>query len=358
LDSTETLKQKIGTDDDNGILVLNKHNLTYLTGILGSSALLVSKEKKGEIFAHDVNYGFVKTSARDFFVERIKPTENIFDKIVKKVRTLNIKSLTVDSATVETWNNLSKALGKKIKLKVDKSVIEDLRKIKNAKEINQIRKAAVATRKGMQVAAETIVPGIKESEVSAEIEYAIKKQGSFKIAFETIVASGKGSAFPHGNISNKKICKGDMVVVDIGAKHNFYCSDMTRTFVVGTASEKQKKIFQIVTKAQIKAIESIRDGINASYVDSIARKVIEKEKYGEYFVHSLGHGVGLEVHEKPILSSKSRDKLVCGNIVTVEPGIYIMNYGGVRIEDTILVKKSGIEKLTDGIYNFRAEENR
>lgn len=357
MNNIETLKQKNITDDNNGILVLNKHNLTYLTGIVGSSALLISKEKKGEIFTHDVNYGFVKTSAKDFFVERIKPTENIFDKIVKKVQTLNIKNLTLDSATIETWNNLSKSLGKKIKLKIDKSGIQDLRKIKNAKEINQIKKAAVATKKGMQVAAETIVPGIKESEVIAEIEYAIKKQGSFKLAFETIVASGKGSAFPHGNISNKKICKGDIVVVDIGAKHNFYCSDMTRTFVVGTATEKQKKIFQIVTKAQIKAIESIRDGIKASYVDSIARKVIEKEKYGEYFVHSLGHGVGLEVHEKPILSSKSKDKLVGGNIVTVEPGIYIIDYGGFRIEDTILVKKNGIEKLTDGIYNFRAEKN-
>ena len=357
MNSIEALKEKISTDDNNGILVLDKHNLTYLTGILGSSALLVSKEKKCGIFSHDVNYSFVKMSAKDFFVERVKTTENILDKIIKEVQTLNIKNLVLDSATIETWDNLSKAFGKKIKLNLDKSVIQDLRKIKNSKEISQIRKAAVATRKGMQVAAETIVPGIKESEVIAEIEYAIKKQGSFKMAFETIVASGKGSAFPHGNISNKKICKGDTVVVDIGAKYNFYCSDMTRSFVVGTPSEKQKKIFQIVTKAQIKAMGNIKDGVNANYVDGIARKVIEKENYGKYFVHSLGHGVGLEVHEKPILSSISSDKLTSGNIVTIEPGIYIKDFGGVRIEDTVLVKKEGIEKLTDGIYNFRAAKN-
>lgn len=357
LKSLEALKHKMTEENNNGILVLNNPNLTYLTGISGSSALLVLKDKNCIIFSHDVNYDFVKTHSKDLFVERVEPNENIFNKIVKKAKTLKIKNLTLDSATVEIWNNLSKDLGKNIKLKVDKSSIQDLRKIKSDKEVNQIKKAAKATIKGMQVATETITPGIKESEVIAEIEYAIKKQGCFRNAFETIVASGKGSAFPHGNVSDKKISKGDIVIVDVGVKYNFYCSDMTRTFVAGIPSEKQKKIFQIVTNAQIKAMESIKEGINASYVDSVARKVIEKDGYGEYFVHSLGHGVGLEVHEKPFLSSKSKDKLASGNVVTVEPGIYLMNYGGVRIEDTVLVKKDGIEKLTDGIRNFRAEKN-
>jgi Xaa-Pro dipeptidase len=351
----EALKQKMVMRKKDGILVLNSANLIYLTGFPGSSALLISKDRECIVYSHDVNYEYTKRNASHLEVERIKPGENILKKIVKKAKILEIEDLVLDSATIETWNILSKLSDKNIKLEVDRSLIQDLRKIKSKKEIKQLKKAAELTIKGMQVAAETISSGIKESEVAAEIEYAIRKHDCSSMAFETIVASGKDSAFPHGGFSNKEICKGDVVVVDVGAKYNFYCSDMTRTFVVGKPSEKQKKLLQIINRSQKKALEIIKEGIEANHVDKVVRKMIEKAGYGEYFVHSLGHGVGLEVHEQPILGSKNKDKVTAGNVVTVEPGIYLVDYGGVRIEDTILIKKEGIEKLTDGIHNFELE---
>jgi Xaa-Pro aminopeptidase len=352
----ETIKEKMVTGNKkDGVLVLNSANLLYLTGLPGSSALLISKDRDCVIFSHDVNYGYLKKKAKDFTVVRVKPSENILKKIVKKAKTYEIKNLILDSATIETWNALSKISDNSIKLGVDRKIIQDMRKIKTKEEIKQLRKAADLTIKGMQVAAQVISPGIKESQVAAEVEYVIRKHDCSGMAFETIVASGKGSAFPHGSSSSKEICRGDIVVVDVGAKYNFYCSDMTRTFAVGPSSEKQKRIFQIIKKSQREALKTLRDCVDAKYVDNIARKIIEKEGYGEYFVHNLGHGVGLEVHEQPILGSRSKDKVMAGNVITVEPGIYLIDYGGVRIEDTVLVKKDGIEKLTDGIHNFELE---
>jgi Xaa-Pro dipeptidase len=191
--------------------------------------------------------------------------------------------------------------------------------------------------------------------VAAEIEYAMRKQGSYGTAFETIVASGSCSAFPHGVCSDRKIRKGDLVVIDVGAAYKFYRSDMTRTLVAGKPSEKQTKIYNIVKTAQEKAFETLKLNVKAADVDGVARKIIADAGYGEYFVHSLGHGVGLEVHEPPTLSPESKEVLAAGNVVTVEPGIYLVGYGGVRIEDTVLVQRNGAEKLTNGPYALSKE---
>ena len=200
----------------------------------------------------------------------------------------------------------------------------------------------------MKVASETVRSGVKEKDVAAEIEYAMRKAGSDGTAFETIVASGVTSAFPHGSNLEKTICKGDLVVVDLGATYRFYRSDITRTFIAGKASEKQTRIYETVKLAQQKAFETIKHGVLASEVDLAARQVIEQAGFGEFFVHNLGHGVGLEVHEAPILSPESKDILMVGNVVTDEPGIYVPGFGGVRIEDTVLVTKNGAEILTIG----------
>jgi Xaa-Pro aminopeptidase len=200
-----------------------------------------------------------------------------------------------------------------------------------------------------------VAAGIREYEVAAEIEYAMRKQGSSGTAFETIVASGVYSAFPHGCCSDRKIREGDLVVVDVGATYKSYRSDMTRTFVAGNPSEKQKKLYQIVKKAQEKAFEAVKPNVKAADVDAAARKIIADAGYGDCFVHNLGHGVGLEVHEPPTLSPDSKDVLAAGNVVTVEPGIYLVGYGGVRIEDAVLVQRNGAEKLTNGPYALDKE---
>jgi Xaa-Pro dipeptidase len=196
---------------------------------------------------------------------------------------------------------------------------------------------------------------MKEYEVAAEIEYAMRKRGSYGTAFETIVASGPRSAFPHGGCSDREIRAGDLVVVDVGATYKFYRSDMTRTLVAGKPSEKQKKLYEIVKAAQEKAFEIIKPNVKARDVDAATRKIIEDAGYGEYFVHGLGHGVGLEVHEPPTLNPSSKEALVMGNVVTDEPGIYLVGYGGVRIEDTVLVRKNDAEKLTKGLYGLGSE---
>jgi Xaa-Pro aminopeptidase len=164
------------------------------------------------------------------------------------------------------------------------------------------------------------------------------------------VASGTCSAFPHGGCGEKKLVTGDLVVVDIGAKYRNYCADMTRTFTVGNPSAKQAKIFTVVRKAQEQAFRVMRAGAKAADVDAIARQIIEQAGYGEYFVHGLGHGIGLQVHEQPVLNSTSKDVLEAGNVATDEPGVYLVGFGGFRVEDSVTVSEAGAERLTEGLY--------
>ncbi len=168
-----------------------------------------------------------------------------------------------------------------------------------------------------------------------------------------MVASGIRSAYPHGGCTDRKIMKGDLVVLDIGAKYQNYRADLTRTVTVGKPSSKQVRIHEVVREAQDRAFQSVRAGVKACDIDAVARGLIEREGYGEYFVHSLGHGIGLNVHEPPTLNPETKDKLRVGNVVTVEPGIYIVKFGGVRIEDTVLVRRGGAEKLTRVPYDLR-----
>ncbi|MDH5787348.1 MAG: M24 family metallopeptidase, partial [Candidatus Bathyarchaeota archaeon] len=172
----------------------------------------------------------------------------------------------------------------------------------------------------------------------------------------THVASGVRSALPHGGCTDREIRKDDLVVVDIGATYKFYRSDMTRTFVAGKPSKKQEKPYEIVKTAQERAFQAIKPKAKGKDIDAAARKSITDAGYGKYFVHSLGHGVGLEVHEPPMLGQESKDRLVVGNVVTNEPGIYIVGFGGFRIEDTVLVQKRKAEKFTAGFYTLETKQ--
>jgi Xaa-Pro dipeptidase len=342
-------------DKFGGYAVFNGVNLTYLAGFSGASALLIPKDGESVLYVYGVNYEMAKAEATGFRVELVQRNEKLMDKIAKQADAFKIKKLAVDSLDITSWRALAKSFGSEKKLAANNSFIQELRKVKDEKEIDLLRKAAELTSLGMKVAHETAAAGVKECEVAAEIEYAMRKHGSDGTAFETIVASGACSAFPHGGCSDKEIREGDLVVVDLGATYKFYRSDMTRTLVAGNPSEKQQKLYQIVKKAQETTFKAIKPNVKVKDIDAVARKIIEDAGYGEYFVHSLGHGVGLEVHEPPILSSDSTDTLAVGNVVTVEPGIYLVGYGGIRIEDTVLVSKSGGEKLTKGPYTLGAE---
>jgi Xaa-Pro aminopeptidase len=252
---------------------------------------------------------------------------------------------------LDSWRLLTKTLPENT-IKVNSDLVWALRMVKDATEIKLMRKAAELTSQGMEAAYEAIKPGVRECEVAGKIEYVMRVAGSGPTAFESIVASGIGSSFPHGGCARRVIQKGDFIVVDIGATFDYYCSDMSRTFVAGKPTEKQQKIYDTVLKAHNKAFETMQAGVPIVEVDSSARKLIEKAGYGECFVHRLGHGVGLEVHEPPSLNSWTMEPLEAGNVVTDEPGIYVPNFGGVRIEDTILINRDKPEKLTVGPYNL------
>ena len=338
-----------------GYLIFNSVNQLYFLGFPGTSALLVPAAGECIAYVYGVNYEQAKAMGKGFKVELVKADENLMAKIVKQAADCKFRKLAVDALGVESWRALTKELPNQTALEINNSYLAALRAVKDKQEIEFMRKAGELTSEGMKAAYDAVKPGACEFEVAAEIEYAMRRRGAGPTAFETIVASGACSAFPHGGCSGREIREGDLVVVDIGATYNYYCSDMTRTLVAGNPSEKQQKIYDVVKEAQQNAFETIATGMPVAEVDTAARKVIESAGYGEFFVHRLGHGVGLEVHEPPSLNAVSKDKLVAGNVVTDEPGIYLPGFGGVRIEDTVLVQKGGAEKLTLGPYSLRKE---
>jgi len=349
LNSLRELSQKRGLD---GFLVANEFNMLYLTEFSGGARLLVPNEGENVLYVYGVNYEQAKLEAKDCRVELVKADENLEKKVAEQIEKSKLKKVGFDSMEASTYLKLRKHLRGTAKLKAKAELLWKLRKVKDENELQLMRRAAEITSKGMQAAYEVLRPGMHEYEVAAEIEYAMRKNRSYGLAFETIVASGPRSALPHGWCTEREIREGELVVIDIGAKYKHYHSDMTRTLVAGKPSQKQEKIFQIVKEAQEKAFQSVHPGKKVKDIDSAARDVIEKAGFGKQFVHSLGHGVGLEIHEPPALSQNSKDRLRVGNVVTLEPGIYIVGFGGIRIEDTVLVKKRKPERLTVGPYSL------
>ena len=313
--------------------------------------LLAPKTDENILFVHGTNYEAAKAEAKNCRVKLLKRKEDVLSKVADEIKNLKPKHVGFDALEVSLYLKMKKAL-RDVKLEPKDKLVWELRRIKDETELDKMRKAAQLTDEGVRVAAETIKSGIREYEAAAEIEYAMRRLGSEGVAFDTIVASGVRSSFRHGGCTDRKMQKGDLVVLDVGAKYQNYRSDLTRTFVVGKPSPKQGKIYETVKEAQEKAFQSIHEGVKAKDADGVARKLIGKEGYGEYFVHSLGHGIGLETHEQPTLGPGSKDVLKAGNVVTDEPGIYIVNFGGVRIEDTVLVQKEGAERLTKAIYDL------
>ena len=351
-----TLQQTAIKNKFDDFLIFNTTNITYFSGFAGATALLIPNQGKSILYVSGVNFEQAKTETNGLTVELLKRGENLIEKIANYVALQKQTKFAVDSATFEFWRALAKAVGGEEKLEPANNFIRELRKVKDQQEIQLIREACNLTNIGMQVAAQAIRAGVKEKDVAAEVEYAMRKKGSDGTAFDTIIASGASSAFPHGSCSDRTIQEGDLVVVDLGATYKFYRSDMTRTFIAGKVSEKQIKIYETVKLAQHKAFESIKPNSIGKDVDEAARKVIEEAGFGDFFVHNLGHGVGLEIHEAPILSPDSKDILAAGNVVTDEPGIYLPGYGGVRIEDTVLVTADGAEKLTSGLYSLKTKQ--
>jgi Xaa-Pro dipeptidase len=341
----DTLKGFFEREKLEGYIVADENDILYFTRFLGGARLLVPREGENVLYVYGVNYEDAKETARNCRVELVKRGEDADKKVAEQVKDLKLARLGFGNLSTSAYLKLTNAL-KGIKLKYKGKLVWELRRVKDETELRHMRRAAELTSEGMKAAFETIRPGLREYEVAAEIEYAMRRRGSWGVAFDTMVSSGVRSAYPHGGCTDRKIRRGDLVVLDIGAKYQNYRADLTRTLTVGKPSSKQVRIHEVVREAQETAFQSVRAGVKACDIDAVARVLIEKEGYGEYFVHSLGHGIGLDIHEPPSLNPENKDKLKVGNVVTVEPGIYIVGFGGVRIEDTVLVHRGGAEKLT------------
>ena len=226
------------------------------------------------------------------------------------------------------------------------SDIEKIRMIKESVEIVNIERAEAIGDLAFNRILNFIKPGVTEKEIAMELERIMKENGASGLSFETIVASGTNSSMPHANVTDKEVEYGDFIIMDFGCKFEGYCSDMTRTVVVGKANEEQRKIYQTVLDAQKAALEVIKEGMVCSEVDKVARDLIANAGFGECFGHALGHSVGLEIHEVPTLSRRCSEVLKENMLMTVEPGIYLPGFGGVRIEDLVLVTKDGYRNLT------------
>ncbi len=332
--------EKKGID---GFLVTDINNIRYLIGFSGSSGLLLIT-KKENIFVTDFRYK--EQSKRE-----VKGWDIVIQKgeVIKTIkylsRRIGIKKLGFESsASYEFFKRLSKD----INLKAFKGLVERLRVIKDAFEIDSIREAIRRAEAAFLEVRPYIKEGVKERTISLRLEERIKKKGCRYIPFDVIVASGPNSAIPHARPTEKKIAKGNLVVIDWGAEANGYFSDMTRTLLIdkGTNTSKKKEIYRLVLEANKRAISQILPRVKSKDIDFSARGIIQKAGYGEYFGHGTGHGVGLQVHELPRITWSRREILKENMVFTIEPGIYLPGLGGVRIEDMVMVKSDGSEIMT------------
>ena len=242
--------------------------------------------------------------------------------------------------------------GFRCKLVPTEDFVENLRMIKDPTEIKAIETAIAKTENVLVDVVSEIKEGATEKEIAFLLETSLKKSGAEKLAFDPIVASGPNGALPHAKPTDRILARGDAVVIDFGGQFEHYCSDMTRTFFIGSVSKELRKMYKIVRQAQKLAIESIKPGKLSKEIDKVARDYISSKGYGNFFVHGLGHGVGLAVHEKPGINKRTDIKLEPGMVITIEPGIYVQDIGGIRLEDMVLVTEDGCNVLNRNIFYY------
>ncbi len=328
-----------------GVLITSPHNLRYFSGFSGGEGFcLLGKNLKTIIV--DSRYTVAAKEECSGFQVIEYSGGKLFEIINNILNENSVKTLGFEdkALTVSEYNLFNDKL--KVELLPLESDLDIIRSVKTDAEIEHIKKAEEIG----DIAFSNIIPlvkvGMTENDLAAEIEYQMRKHGASGTSFSIIAVSGKKTAMPHGIPDGKKIEKGDMITLDFGCIYNGYCSDMTRNLCMGEPTKRQKEIYDIVLKAQLSGLSAIKAGVTGKEADKAARDVIEDAGYGAYFGHSLGHGVGLMIHELPNLSPRSDTVLLENMIVSCEPGIYIEGEFGVRIEDLVVVKKDGIINLT------------
>jgi Xaa-Pro aminopeptidase len=342
------LRALIKKAEADALLVTNFKNVTYLTGFTGDDSYLLAT-LDGETLVTDPRYTTqLEEECPRLDLEIRAPGVKMLTAVTKAVKKLKVERLGIEgnSATVSLQQSLAKALPG-VQIVVTENLVERLRIVKDKHEIAATRVACLQARRAYDVVRAVIKPEMTELEVAAELEYQARRFGAKALSFPAIVAVGPRAALPHATPTARCLGDSDFTLVDWGANSGLYMSDLTRIIVTGKISPKLRKIYGVVLKAQLAAIEAIRPGVTCQQVDSVARRIITRAGFGKAFGHGLGHGTGLEIHEAPRLAVGQKTKLRPGMIVTVEPGIYLPGWGGVRIEDDILVTRTGHEVLSD-----------
>ena len=341
----DRLRARLRQERADTFVVSHLPNIRYLTGFTGSNALLVVTPAR-VVFYSDSRYR--QQAAEEVVGARvvIPPKGQLLAaaaKALARSRRVALEAAHLSWADLLRWHALA---GKSRRYLAAHGWVERLRAVKEPAEIAAIRAALDLAAAVLPPVLESVRPGMTERELAARLEFALRQAGGAGTAFDTIVASGPRAAIVHGRAADKPLRAGELVIVDYGVWRGDYCSDMTRTFAVGRAPRKARQIHRAVLEAQQAAIAACGPGAACRRVDAAARKVLAAHGLGEYFVHSTGHGLGLEVHEAPRLAAASADRLEAGHVVTIEPGVYLPGWGGARIEDVVAITPRGAEVLS------------
>jgi Xaa-Pro aminopeptidase len=341
----DRVRARLEAQEVDALLVTNSTNVRYLTGFSGTNGqVLVSPAEA--VFFTDPRY---ETRAAELVqgAEVVVYPSQLTEVLPVRLASTSVSRLGFESTTmtVAQRDDLSERLSG-VELVATTRLVEDLRRVKDSTEVELVRQATAIADDACEWILERLAVGRTERDVALELEVRIRRSGADDVSFEPIVATGPLSAHIHHTPTDRVMERGDMILLDFGARVEGYCSDLTRSVVLGPATDAQKDVYRTVLEAQIKGIEAVAPRAAGADVDSVARDIISEAGHGDAFGHGLGHGVGLDIHEAPRLHRASQDALVAGDVVTVEPGIYNVGWGGIRIEDCVLVTSDGREVLS------------
>lgn len=331
------------------LIVSSPSNIRYLSDYAGSNGLMLITEVESHFFT-DPRYAIASQKVTCKAHVAKGPLLAAVTSLIKRKR---LKRIGFES----TWTHhdqfvrLQKELPRAALVPVNR-VVEDLRMIKSASEIARIRRSVAVNSEAYSRTLKRVRVGVREQEIAAELDFQMKVLGAEKPAFETIVAAGSRSALPHAHPTSRKLAKNELLLIDMGASLEGYSSDMTRVTHAGPPPRRIRDLYKAVLEAQLAAEDAVRPGVTAGKVDTVARDVLKRHGLGAEFVHSTGHGLGLEIHETPRIGKKDKTRLQAGMAITIEPGVYIDGLGGIRIEDTVLVTEGGCEVLTPTSKEF------
>jgi len=349
---TQELQNLLRKASLDALIITSPADWYYLTGFTGEAGVLIAGLRHLTL----VTDGRFTVQAGEELrrVKVVEQKEGLYRSCGEVLKNMHHKRVGFDpnQLTVAQCQFLKKAAGRATQFKEVGGVVASLRARKDSAELAQMRKAALVASEVVEVAIGLLKPGVREYEIAAEIEYQMRRRGASGAAFESIVAFGARAALPHARPTAKRLRKNELVVLDLGAILGKYCSDITRTVYVGKAPARIRLWYQAVLEAQAAAIEAIGPGKRGNEVDAAARGVLAAYRLDQYFVHSTGHGLGLEVHEDPRLAKGQKTQLALGDVVTIEPGVYIAGVGGIRIEDDVVVHQRSNEVLTRASRDF------